>query len=117
MYSDQQSYPSSARTDHHWTAATIGRSKSELCREGNASVEVLSRVVSLVWRYMKARSLQLQDVYVLVSSDSDFAIRKIRKAFPTNTYVANDFPMDIAQKPRFGRLPAGNYIQNEPSWI
>ena len=71
----------------------LGGQKANYVEKEMLPVEVLSRVVSLVWRYMKARSLRLQDVYVLVSSDSDFAIRKIRKAFPTNTYVANDFPM------------------------
>lgn len=71
----------------------LGGQKANYVEKEMLPVEVLSRVVSLVWRYLKDHSLQLKDVYVLVSSDSDYAIRRIRKAFPSSTYVANDFPV------------------------
>lgn len=71
----------------------LGGQRANYVEKQMLPVEVISRVTSLVWRYMKDHSLGSQDIYVFVSSDSDFAIRKIKQAFPDNVYVADDFPV------------------------
>lgn len=61
------------------------------------SVEALQRAQRLVWDYVRRNRLSPENVTVFISSDSDFAIRRMKKALQwkgrSMVYVANDFPV------------------------
>ena len=60
-------------------------------------MEALQRAQRLVWDYVRRNRLSPETVTVFISSDSDFAIRRMKKALQwkgrSMVYVANDFPV------------------------
>lgn len=60
-------------------------------------VEALQRAQRLVWEYVRRHNLSPENVTVFISSDSDFAIRKMKKALRwkgrSMVYVVDDYPV------------------------
>ena len=80
----------------------LGGQKANFVEREMMPADTVDQAVSLIRAYMRKKKLQLNDVYIFVSSDSDFAIRKVRNAFKsqsqshkgtTSIYVVNDYPI------------------------
>lgn len=76
----------------------LGGQKANFVEREMMPVDMIDHAISLIRAYIRTKHLSMANVYIFISSDSDFAIRKIRKAFqpqtgPSSIYVVNDYPI------------------------
>ena len=63
----------------------LGGQKANFVEREMMPADTVDQAVSMIRAYIWKKKLQLDDVYIFVSSDSDFAIRKVRKAFSSQS--------------------------------